>query len=98
MSHFNMENEINGLLRMDAPLTRGPLMRWQRKLNESCNNSLRNDSMNNSTAKTPLKMANGKDKGSNSLKYNGNTSKTPNKTPNKTPGKKTSPQVTVGEA
>ena len=88
MSHFDMENDINSILRMDAPLTKGPQMRWQRKLNESCNTSVKNDSvlncsqpLNASSAKTPLKMSNGK-----GLKYSGN-SKTPKKTPLKTPGR-----------
>lgn len=77
---------------MDAPLTKGPQMRWQRKLNESCNNSARNDSalnfshhLNASTSKTPLKMTNSSN--SNILGQKATGSKTPKKTPSNTPGK-----------
>lgn len=79
MSHFNLENDIRSALRMDAPITRGPQMRWQRKLNESCNTSRQNESLvncslNASTAsKTPMKAAN---------------RSVVTKTPGKTPGSK----------
>lgn len=35
MSQFNLENEISSILRMDGALTRGPLMRWQRKQSDA---------------------------------------------------------------
>ncbi|CAH1775934.1 unnamed protein product [Owenia fusiformis] len=70
MAQYNFENELASVLKMDAPITKGPMMRWQRKLNESntCNNSM-NCSMNKSlgmnasintstTAKTPKKSLN----------------------------------------
>ena len=87
MAHFNLENDISSLIKMDAPLTKGPKMRWQRKLNDSCNMSRGGDSVLNSssansstcqTAKTPMKTLN------KSL----SSSKTPGKTPSKTPGRK----------
>jgi len=31
MSHFALESTVNELTKMDAPLERGPLLRWQRK-------------------------------------------------------------------
>ena len=81
MSHFNFENDINNLLRMDAPLSKGPPMRWQRKTNDSlsnvCNESSLNASANLSmSAKTPMKV----------LNKSALSNKTPAKTPNKTPG------------
>ena len=79
MSHFNFENDINSLLKMDAPLSKGPQMRWQRKMNESanaCNESGLNVSANVSvSAKTPMKV----------LNKSASANKTPAKTPCKTP-------------
>lgn len=57
MTHFNLENELNTILRMDAPITKGPSMRWQKKT-ESDNNVSVNSSMNVSTSKTPMKNLN----------------------------------------
>jgi len=57
MSHFNLENEINTALKLDAPMSKGPLPRWQRKALEtstSSNTSL-NISANQSQTKTPSK-------------------------------------------
>ncbi|XP_013379266.1 cell division cycle protein 20 homolog isoform X2 [Lingula anatina] len=31
MAHFNFENNLSELTKLDAPMQRGPLMRWQRK-------------------------------------------------------------------
>lgn len=39
MAHFNLENEFNRALNMDGPISKGPAMRWQRKLNDSSANS-----------------------------------------------------------
>jgi len=41
MALLNLENEFNKALRMDGPISKGPAMRWQRKLNEGsgANNS-----------------------------------------------------------
>lgn len=56
MSHFNFENELNSVLRMDGPLTKGPSMRFERKA--ECNQSV-NSSLNvSTTAKTPMKNLN----------------------------------------
>lgn len=56
MAHFNLENEVSNALRYDAPLSKGPVPRWQRKkmelsmsnlsINVSCNES--NMSLNKS--------------------------------------------------
>ena len=73
---------------MDAPLSKGPEMRWQRKMNESvdstCNDSTLNASSNLSmSGKTPMKV----------LNRSTLSNKTPAKTPRtpgsitKTPGK-----------
>ena len=35
MSHFALESTVNDLTKMDAPLERGPLLRWQRKAIEA---------------------------------------------------------------
>ena len=35
MSHFALESTVNELTKMDAPLERGPLLRWQRKAIEA---------------------------------------------------------------
>lgn len=73
MSHFSLERDFVNVMKMDAPITKGPLPRWQRKVLEnstsSVNNSLHNisNSVNNS--------------------FISNTGTSNNKTPNKTPGK-----------
>jgi len=35
MSHFALESTVSELTKMDAPLERGPLLRWQRKAIEA---------------------------------------------------------------
>jgi len=35
MSHFALEATVDELAKMDAPLERGPLLRWQRKAIEA---------------------------------------------------------------
>jgi len=35
MSHFTLEATVDELTKMDAPLERGPLLRWQRKAIEA---------------------------------------------------------------
>ncbi|KAH9515360.1 ubiquitin-protein transferase activating protein [Bulinus truncatus] len=90
MAYFDLENEVNSALRMDIPITRGPLMRWQRHeqsqaASSSLNNSVNVSLIGNSSVKTPCKSLN------KSLS-SGTLSKTPkNKTPSsggrrKTPG------------
>ena len=46
MAHLVFENNLNELARMDAPLQRGPMMRWQRKAMESGVRSLSLDNSN----------------------------------------------------
>ena len=104
MSHFNFENDMNNVLRMDSPLTQGPQMRWQRKLvdnsnvsrNESfINSSIINSSINTSvlTTKTPSKKIALATNGAKPAKTP--TSKTPNKV-NKTPGMPCSSYIYTG--
>lgn len=64
MSQFEFENEMKNAIRMDAPLTRGPQMKWQWKstsdagnLSASLNSSAANGSLLSSN-KTPMKTAN----------------------------------------
>ena len=35
MSHFTLEATVDEITKMDAPLERGPLLRWQRKAIEA---------------------------------------------------------------
>jgi hypothetical protein len=35
MSHFNFENVVSELTKMDAPIQGGPPLRWQRKATEA---------------------------------------------------------------
>jgi len=91
MSHFGLENEVNSVIRMDAPFTRGPMMRWQRKIMDSLNlsksDSAINYSLNQSSAgsqKTPMKTINDSALGENSCRNLNVSSKTPGKTPLRT--------------
>ena len=68
MAHFGLESDLNSVIRMDAPLARAPLMRWQRKMNSDSMNVSKSDSMINcssiginqsiGTSKTPMKTLN----------------------------------------
>ncbi|XP_076440566.1 cell division cycle protein 20 homolog [Babylonia areolata] len=61
MSQFDLENEMKSALRMDAPLTRGPQMKWQQKNTDNGNMSLNSSAANASLVssnKTPMKMTN----------------------------------------
>lgn len=84
MAHFNLENDINNLVRMDAPLTKGPKMRWQRKMSDTRNISQNDSVLNSSSANTScsqlMKVS--------TTKSTGASSKTPGKSPNKTPTRK----------
>lgn len=88
MSHFGLENEVNSVIRMVAPFTRGPEMRWQRKMADlSKSDSAINCSLNQSSSgssKTPMKPINGSFLGENSFRSSNGSSKTPGKTPHKT--------------
>ena len=46
MAHFNFENEINEATRLDAPLEKAPMARWQRKALEAGVKSLSLDGIN----------------------------------------------------
>jgi len=81
MAHFNFENEVSKLIRMDAPITKGPQMRWQRKLGESINSSRNESICNNSVLQSSQCCKTPKSKGL--------STRTPGKTPGsstKTPG------------
>ena len=96
MSHFGLENELNSVIRMDAPFTRGPQMRWQRKMTDSLNlsksDSAINGSLNQSSSgskssgssKTPMKPINNSVLTENGCRISNGSSKTPGKTPHKT--------------
>ena len=93
---FNLENDLMRVSQLEGPITNGPLMRWQRKANESVGAMLGNESIslscsinastsiNRGSSKTPMKALN---QSSNGI----NKSKTPSHTPGgskgKTPGK-----------
>ena len=78
MAHFNFENVVNDLLRLDGPINNGPTPRWQRKSIESRSNI--------SSTSTPLKNS----FRLNSSRTP--SSKTP-KSLNKTPGKGKTPKT-----
>ncbi|KAG8178686.1 hypothetical protein JTE90_011613 [Oedothorax gibbosus] len=54
MAHFNLENEVSNALRYDAPLSKGPVPRWQRKKMEL---SMSNLSINTSSNDATLNMS-----------------------------------------
>lgn len=99
MSHFNFENELNSVLRMDAPISKGPTMRWQKRMdnhqdgNISVNSSLNaSTSTTTATSKTPMKSLNRSVNNPNpkTPSASGSGSKTPKsggktKTPGKAP-------------
>ncbi|XP_046554597.1 cell division cycle protein 20 homolog [Haliotis rubra] len=101
MSHFNLENEVSSLVRMDAPIaggTRGPLTsRWTKKTDADCNISV-NNSLNVSTsAKTPMKTAN-KSMGAGAKTPSTETKKTPKSSgKHRTPGGKAPKTPTGGD-
>lgn len=74
MAQFLFESDLNGLLKLDAPIPNAPPARWQRKAKEVAVAS--GGPTLDSTAPSPMKPAN------RPL----STSKTPSKTPGKTPG------------
>lgn len=60
MSHFNFQTEVNDLLRLDAPISKGPAPRWQRKSTEHrCSSATSSTPLRNSSrlnlSKTPSK-------------------------------------------
>ncbi len=98
MAHFGLENDVNSLICMDAPLARAPMMRWQRKMNTDNMNISKSDSMLNSsaiacvnqsigaTSKTPMKQLNLSQQHSSRSTGSNGSLKTPGKhTQSKTP-------------
>uniref|UniRef100_A0A1B6GJ63 Cell division cycle protein 20 homolog n=1 Tax=Cuerna arida TaxID=1464854 RepID=A0A1B6GJ63_9HEMI len=95
MAQFSFFNDLNSAVRMDDPITKGPVPRWQQKgletsssgMNISLNasKSMFATSVNTSSSKTPKKH------GNSELTHQ---KKTPSKTPSKTPRK--SPRSTAG--
>jgi hypothetical protein len=88
MAHFGLENDLNSVIRMDAPITRAPLMRWQRKMATDSMNASKSDSMINcssfglnhsvgTSSKTPMKTINLSQQPATST--NSGSSKTPGK-------------------
>lgn len=75
MSQFSFHSEVNDLLRLDAPINKGPAPRWQRKSSERRSSS--------ATSSTPLRT-------SSRLNSSKTPSKTP-KSQKKTPGKPKTP-------
>ncbi|XP_031565454.1 cell division cycle protein 20 homolog [Actinia tenebrosa] len=55
MSRFNFESELDDLLRLDAPMGKGPVPRWQRKANSDRSHSPLRSSRLNTSSKTPSK-------------------------------------------
>lgn len=99
MAHFNFENEVSKLIRMDAPITKGPQMRWQRKLSESINSSRNESICNNSVLQSSQCCKTPKSKGLSTRtpgKTPGSTTKTPGKT-KQTPGKGSKTPTTMGD-
>ncbi|XP_073984224.1 cell division cycle 20 protein fzy [Rhodnius prolixus] len=82
MAQFHFANDLNNALRMDEPITKGPVPRWKKKMDTSSNMTI-NSSLSTSTVKSST----------NSKTPNKNERKTPSKTPSKTP--KNSPGKSV---
>ncbi|CAH1781720.1 unnamed protein product [Owenia fusiformis] len=93
MSHFQLDSAIQDSVRMDAPIQKGPMMRWQRKALESGVRTLSlSDAVNDSRGLSPRRP-----KSANPLTMkltpnkktpNTPTSARPSKTPSKTPTSK----------
>lgn len=97
MAQFKYVNELNNLLNIDGPITKGPLPRWQRKGIEN-NSSSANLSLNSSKHKSNSSINNSKTPTKSSGADVVRTKKTPAKTPskNKSPGRSTTPTPNKG--
>ncbi|PSN50320.1 Cell division cycle protein 20 [Blattella germanica] len=96
MSQFAFANELKNCLKMDEPITKGPIPRWQKKRLESSNSS--NATLNNSKLKLPTSCNTSLSKTPSKRNIAGETiatRKTPGKTPTKSPSSKT---TTPGKA
>ncbi|XP_067928669.1 cell division cycle protein 20 homolog [Watersipora subatra] len=93
MALFSLENDFDKALRMDGPISKGPTMRWQRKLNESSGNSSSLTSngsllqMNSSLGgKSPAKLRRSLSLSSIQTKENNSNKSTPSRR-SRTPGR-----------
>ncbi|XP_078075559.1 cell division cycle protein 20 homolog isoform X2 [Mustelus asterias] len=82
MSQFVFESDINNLLKLDAPITNGPLARWQRKAKENNSASGSMSTSANTSGLSPMKTTN--------RSLNASKVVTPSKTPGKTKTPKSS--------
>ncbi|KAJ9576587.1 hypothetical protein L9F63_025518, partial [Diploptera punctata] len=87
MSQFAFTNELNNCLKMDGPLTKGPLPRWQRKCLESSTSS--NTSLNISKSKLSTSVNASFSKSPNKLNNSSAEGLVTKKSPSRTPGAKT---------
>lgn len=61
MAQFGFENDIHSILKLDMPITNGPMARWQRKASSSSASGLqglspgKSANVSLSSAKTPSK-------------------------------------------
>ncbi|KAI4460335.1 cell division cycle 20 cdc20 fizzy -related [Holotrichia oblita] len=94
MAQFRYVNELNSLMNIDGPITKGPVPRWQRKGIEN-NSSTTNVSLNSSKQKSNSSINNSKTptKNNSCADIVIRTRKTPAKTPSKSksPGRSTTP-------
>lgn len=83
-AHFVFMNNLKSAVRMDEPITKGPVPRWQKKANvlTDTSNSSQNTSKGN-ISKTSKEHN----------ESNVGTKKTPSKTPKKSPGSKSNPNT-----
>ncbi|XP_051867068.1 cell division cycle protein 20 homolog [Pristis pectinata] len=82
MSQFVFESDINNLLKLDAPITNGPLARWQRKAKENNGVTGSLSTSANISGLSPMKTTN--------RSLNASKLVTPSKTPGKTKTPKSS--------
>ncbi|KFM67418.1 Cell division cycle protein 20-like protein, partial [Stegodyphus mimosarum] len=68
MAHFNLENELSNALRLDVPLKRGPVPRWQRKAMETSASDISLSTSGNTSTLMNMTMNKSLTKSSNSPK------------------------------
>ncbi|XP_075227152.1 cell division cycle 20 protein fzy [Lycorma delicatula] len=96
MSQFSFINDLNAAVKMDEPLTKGPVPRWQKKclessfsnINLTLNSSKSKSSTINSTVSSKTPKSYGSKKSCEAM----GLMKTPLKTPTRTPKKSPSPR------
>lgn len=84
MAQFKFINELTSLTKMDGPINKGPVPRWQIKAQESQNSSKLKGTSFNSTAGTNISISKSPKKSGSSGDAKGKM-KTPSK--NKSPSK-----------